>query len=160
MKVADILKTKRRAGNILSVKEGDATSVAIGIMVENDTGSVVVYRNDGMFMGMLTFREVLIVMHRDGYEAGAHLRCGDIMDREHMSCATPEDTIDNIRAMMTDNHIRYLPVVQDGKLTDVISFYDVARTIAKAANYENRLLKEYIRNWPEQAGETEDADGK
>ena len=156
MKVADILKTKRRAGNILSVKEGDEVSIAIGIMVENDTGSVVVYGDDGTFRGMLTFREVLVAMHREGYEAGARLRCGDIMDKEHMSCATPDDTIDNVRAMMTSNHIRYLPVVQDGQLTDVISFYDVARSIAKAANYENRLLKEYIRNWPEQSEEAED----
>ena len=51
---------------------------------------------------------------------------------------------------MTNRHIRYLPVVQDGKVSDVISFYDVARSrsVAKAADFENRMLKEYIRDWP------------
>ena len=154
MKVADILKNKKRAGNILSVKDGDEVHSAVKIMVENDTGSVVVYNENEDFMGMLTFREVLTAIHKDGYTKGPKLSCKDIMDKTNMSCASPDDTVENIRLMMIDNHIRYLPVVQDGKLTDVISFYDVARTIAKSANYENHLLKEYIRNWPEQTEES------
>ena len=156
MKVSDILKTKKRAGDILSVNSGDEISVAVNMMVTNDTGSVVVYDADKRFVGMLTFREVLISLHKRGYEAGSHVLCGDAVDREHMECATPEDSIDQIRSIMIGNHIRYLPVVQDGELTDIISFYDVARSIAKAASYENRLLKEYIRNWPEQSEEESD----
>ena len=153
MKVSDILKTKKRAGDILSVKSGDSISAAVDIMVSNDTGSVVVYDDDGRFVGMLTFREVLIALHKRGYETGADALCGDVVDREHMECATPDDTVDQLRSIMINNHIRYLPVAQDGEVTDIISFYDVARSIAKAANYENKLLKEYIRNWPEQAEE-------
>ena len=155
MKVSDILKTKKRAGSILSVDAADKISHAVGKMVENDTGSVVVYDSEKRFIGMLTFREVLIALHRDGYEAGSGATCGGEVDTEHPHCATPDDGIDQIRSIMTENHVRYLPVVQNGELTDVISFYDVARSIAKAANYENRLLKEYIRNWPEQSGEPE-----
>lgn len=152
MKVSDILKTKKRAGDILSVNAGDAISAAVDIMVSNDTGSVVVYDAQKRFIGMLTFREVLAALHKHGYDAGSRVLCGDAMDKAHQECATPDDTVDQIRSIMTGNHIRYLPVVQNGELTDVISFFDVARSIAKAANYENRLLKEYIRNWPEQPG--------
>ncbi|MGI9306660.1 MAG: CBS domain-containing protein [Gammaproteobacteria bacterium] len=159
MKVSDILKTKKRAGKILSVNAGDEILSAVNKMVENDTGSVVVY-DDKRFVGMLTFREVLIALHRKGYEAGSHITCGEMVDTEHPHCATPDDSIDQIRSIMTGNHIRYLPVVREGELTDVISFYDVARSIAKAASYENRLLKEYIRNWPEQAAEPEEEDEK
>lgn len=151
MKVSDILKTKKRAGNILSVNSGDEIAVAVDLMVSNDTGSVVVYDAQKRFVGMLTFREVLVALHKNGYEKGARALCGDVVDREHMECATPDDTVDQLRSIMIGNHIRYLPVAQDGEVTDIISFYDVARSIAKAANYENRLLKEYIRNWPEQA---------
>ena len=158
MKVSDILKNKKRAGDILSVNAVDTIHSAVGKMVGNDTGSVVVYDADKRFLGMLTFREVLIALHKSGYEAGSRALCGDMVDREHSCCATPDDSIDQIRNIMTGNHIRYLPVVQEGELTDVISFYDVARSIAKAASYENRLLKEYIRNWPEQPDESESAD--
>ncbi|MBE8158944.1 MAG: CBS domain-containing protein [Betaproteobacteria bacterium] len=158
MKVSDILKTKKRAGSILSVNAADEIAAAVAKMVENDTGSVVVYNAEKRFMGMLTFREVLIALHGKGYGAGSHVSCGEMVDTEHPYCATPDDTVDQIRSIMTGNHIRYLPVVQDGEPTDVISFYDVARTIVKAANYENRLLKEYIRNWPEQSGAPEESE--
>lgn len=153
MKVSDILKTKKRAGEILSVNADDEIRVAVELMVENDTGSVVVYDADKQFLGMLTFREVLIALHKSGYDAGACISCGKMMDKEHRQFATPDNTVEELRGIMTANHIRYLPVMQNGELTDVVSFFDVARTIAKAANYENRLLKEYIRNWPEQPEE-------
>ena len=153
MKVSDILKTKKRAGEVLSVSDSDLASVAVAKMVENDTGSVVVYGDKGSFVGMLTFREVLIALQKNGYEAGAGVRCGDIADIENRVWASPDDSIDQIRNLMTSRHIRYLPVMQGEKLTDIVSFYDVARSIVKAANFENKLLKEYIRNWPEQTGE-------
>jgi hypothetical protein len=35
----------------------------------------------------------------------------------------------------------------------VISFYDVAKTVVDAQDFENRMLKAYIRDWPEQQAE-------
>jgi CBS domain-containing protein len=138
----------------LSVSVEDLVTKAVDIMVTNDTGSVVVYDGD-QFVGMVTFREVLNTLHEKGYESGSCTLCGDIIDKEHSSCATPDDSVEQLRSLMIDNHIRYLPVVQDGSLTDIVSFYDVARSLAKQINYENRLLKEYIRNWPEQENDNE-----
>ena len=155
MKVKDILQNKRRRGEILQVGKDDRVSAAVAVMVENDTGSVAVF--DGAhFMGMLTFREVLIALNRDGFAAAETTACGGLLEEDKNRCATPEDGVDQIRNLMTGNHIRYLPVVQGGRLTDVISFYDVARSVAKAADFENRMLKEYIRDWPA-AADDEDA---
>jgi hypothetical protein len=36
----------------------------------------------------------------------------------------------------------------------VISFYDVAKTVVDAQDFENRMLKAYIRDWPADQGET------
>lgn len=147
MKVKDILQNKKRRGEILRVDAKDAASAAVRIMVQNDTGSVAVYDGE-RFMGMLTFREVLIALERKGFGDAANVECGGLIDEERGACTTPDDSVDQIRNLMTSKHIRYLPVVQDGRLTDVISFYDVARSVAKAADFENRMLKEYIRDWP------------
>lgn len=147
MKVKDILQSKRRRGEILRVDGNDAVQAAVKIMVDNDTGSVAVY-DGAKFAGMLTFREVLIAMHRDGFDKAAKSPCLGLIEEERGGCATPDDSVDQIRNLMTTKHIRYLPVVQGGELTDVISFYDVARSVAKAADFENRMLKEYIRDWP------------
>ena len=144
MIVKDILSSKKRRGEILQVTDADTADKALDIMVGHDTGSVAVYK-ETQFLGMLTFREILISVHKG---AGLNtVKCGDIVEQDG-ACATPDDSVDQIRNIMTSKHIRYLPVVEDGHVTDVISFYDVARSAAKAADFENRLLKQYIGNWP------------
>ncbi|MGI9337779.1 MAG: CBS domain-containing protein [Gammaproteobacteria bacterium] len=154
MKVKDILKNKRRRGEILRVDAKDAVAAAVRMMVQNDTGSVAVY-DGGRFIGMLTFREVLIALERDGFDKAANAKCGGLIDEERGAWATADDSVDQIRNLMTSRHIRYLPVVQDGQPTDVVSFYDVARSVAKAADFENRMLKEYIRDWPSGGAESD-----
>lgn len=151
MKVRDILQNKKRRGEILRVDAGDSAADAVRIMVANDTGSVAVFEGEH-FTGMLTFREILIALERDGFDKAAGVKCGGLIEAERGACATPDDSVDQIRNLMTSRHIRYLPVVQDGRLTDVVSFYDVARSVAKAADFENRMLKEYIRDWPAGGG--------
>jgi CBS domain-containing protein len=65
------------------------------------------------------------------------------------TCGKPDDTIDQMRSLMTERHVRYLPIMDEGRLVGVLSFHDVARAALKAASFENRLLKQYIKNWPE-----------
>lgn len=145
MKVRDILKAKKTHKQILRVTDREPVSRALGVMVENDTGSVAVY-NGERFAGMLTFREILQSIHKSG-AAALQGECGGIFSRDS-HCATPDDSVDQIRNIMTTHHIRYLPVAEGGELIDIVSFYDVARSVAKQADFENRMLKEYIRDWP------------
>ena len=49
---------------------------------------------------------------------------------------------------MVENHQRYLPVMDDTTLMGVVSFHDVARAVLEEQSFENRMLKNYIRNWP------------
>ncbi len=150
-RVKDILKSKKKRGEILQVVSKQPIMDAIGIMVTHDTGSCAVYDGEH-FLGMITFREVLIAIHEKGFSQVDSVRCGDMLSGENV-CAMPEDTIDQIRNIMTSNHIRYLPVVVDGHLSDIISFYDVAKSAAKAVDFENRMLKEYIGDWPSASDE-------
>jgi hypothetical protein len=50
--------------------------------------------------------------------------------------------------MMLGRHARYMPVLNGRTLMGVISFYDVAKTVVEAQDFENRMLKAYIRDWP------------
>ena len=49
-----------------------------------------------------------------------------------------------------DEGARYMPVLERRTLMGVISFYDVAKTVVDAQDFENRMLKAYIRDWPEE----------
>ena len=146
MRVKDILKNKRRANEILSVGPDVSAMEAVKIMVEHDTGSTVVLDPHGKLLGMLTFREILQSVHNDPGLL-ANTKAADLMDRDP-GVATPKDTVDQIRNLMTSRHLRYLPVMDEGRLQAVISFYDVARASAKSADFENRMLRQYINDWP------------
>ncbi|MGE8574604.1 MAG: CBS domain-containing protein, partial [Burkholderia contaminans] len=58
-----------------------------------------------------------------------------------------------VRRMMLERHARYMPVLDKKVLMGVISFYDVAKTVVEAQSFENRMLKAYIRDWPESEAE-------
>lgn len=148
MIIRDILGLK--GGTIFSISPGALVSEAVAIMVGNDIGSLVVMEA-GVMIGMLTFREVLRVLDaRGGNLDDARVR--EIMVRDPIT-GHPADPIDHLREVMTKNHVRYLPVKDGETLIGVISFHDVAKAAINQANFENRLLKRYIKNWPEDEGD-------
>jgi len=69
------------------------------------------------------------------------------MDDRPLTCA-PETEIDEVRRMMLERHARYMPVMDQRTLMGVISFYDVAKAVVESQDFENRMLKAYIRDWP------------
>ena len=145
MRVGDILKVKS-SSTIYSIAPDDKLSEAVAMMVERDVGSLVVM-SQGEMIGLITFREVLAQLHRQGGNlSGTPVE--QVMVRDP-KCGNPQDTVDQMRAVMTEHHIRYLPIKDGQRLIGVLSFHDVARAALKAASLENRALKEYIKNWPE-----------
>ena len=70
------------------------------------------------------------------------------MDNAPMTCASETD-MDEVRRMMLNHHARYMPVIEDRVLMGVISFYDVAKAVVDSQNFENKMLKAYIRDWPD-----------
>ena len=55
--------------------------------------------------------------------------------------------------MMLQRHARYLPVMEQRTLMGVISFYDAAKGVVDSQDFENRMLKAYIRDWPVEEAE-------
>jgi CBS domain-containing protein len=119
---------------------------AVGTMVENDIGSLVVM-DRGRLVGMLTFREVLAALHRF-HEDFARLKVEDVMVKEPKSVG-PEMEVDDLRRAMIESHVRYMPVMEGPTLVGVLSFHDVAKAVLEEQSFENRMLKGYIKNWPE-----------
>lgn len=143
MKVADILRVK---GNTLfTVAPDSALAEAVATMAERDIGSLVVMEF-GELVGMLTFREVIAAVVKNGGTVGTSQVRG-VMDDHPLTC-TPETEIDEVRRMMLGRHARYMPVLNGKTLMGVISFYDVAKAVVDAQDFENRMLKAYIRDWP------------
>jgi CBS domain-containing protein len=145
MKVSDILRVK---GNTLyTVTPDEPLGSAAEIMADKDIGSLVVM-DHGDLVGMLTFREVIKQAVKNGGVIGTTL-VRTAMDDAPLTC-TMETDMDEVRRMMLDRHARYMPVMDKKMLMGVISFYDVAKAVVDAQNFENKMLKAYIRDWPEE----------
>ncbi|QPF74255.1 CBS domain-containing protein [Roseateles sp. DAIF2] len=143
MKVVDILRVK--GGTLFTVTPDEQLAQAIATMAERDIGSLVVMEH-GDLVGMLTFREVISAVVANGGSVGGSL-VRKVMDDHPLTC-TPETEIDEVRRMMLGRHARYMPVLNGRTLMGVISFYDVAKAVVDSQDFENRMLKAYIRDWP------------
>ncbi len=151
MKVSDILRVK---GNTLfTVTPDEPLSTAVSAMAEKDIGSLVVMEH-GDLVGMLTFREVILAIVANGGQLGG-TQVRKAMDDAPVTC-TVETELDEIRRIMLARHARYMPVMDQRMLMGVISFYDVAKAVVDSQNFENKMLKAYIRDWPAEGEETPD----
>ncbi len=145
MKVSDILRVK---GNTLfTVTADEPLAKAVEVMADKDIGSLVVM-DHGDLVGMLTFREVIQAVVKNGGTVGTML-VRTAMDDAPLTC-TLETEMDEVRRMMLNRHARYMPVMDKKMLMGVVSFYDVAKAVVDSQNFENQMLKAYIRDWPEE----------
>lgn len=149
MKVSDILRVK--GSTLFTVQPETSLSEAAACMAEHDIGSLVVM-DHGDVVGMLTFREVIKATVRNNGLFGS-LTVRTVMDDHPLTC-TPDTELDEVRRMMLSRHARYMPVLTNRTLIGVISFYDVAKAVVDGQDFENRMLKAYIRNWPVTEEET------
>lgn len=143
MQVKEILRVK--GSRLVSIEPGGRAVDAVKTMAEQNLGSLVVM-DQGRMVGMLTFHELLGAIARRGGSLG-DVRVSEIMVANPVT-TTPDMEVNDLRRMMLETGARYLPVVQDGKLLGVISFRDVAKAVLEEQDFENKMLKGYIKNWP------------
>lgn len=143
MQVKEILRVK--GNRLLSTEPGGRASDAVRTMADQNLGSLVVLEQ-GRMVGMLTFHELLgAIAQRNG--SLGETRVSEIMVKDPV-VATPDMEVNDLRRIMLTSGARYLPVMQDGKLLGVISFRDVAKAVLEEQDFENKMLKGYIKNWP------------
>ena len=154
MKVSDILRVK--GGTLYTVQPQESLESAIETMSRLDIGSLAVIEH-GDLVGMLTFREVLRILAKRQTERRvgptppiAEILVGEAMQTDPPT-TSPDMDVDELRRLMVTTHTRYLPVMDGDTLMCVISFHDVAKAVLEERNFENKLLKAYIKDWPEEA---------
>ena len=145
MQVREILRVK--GSTLFTAMPGQPLADAIAAMAEHDVGSLVVM-GGGKMVGMLTFREVLqAVNSRKGKLDGLTVR--EVMVKDPVT-VEPAMPVDELRRLMIEKHSRYLPVMDGTVLQGVISFLDVAKAVLEEQSFENKMLKNYIKNWPDE----------
>lgn len=140
MKVSEILR--ERGTQVVTINADETLLEAIRILVDRNIGSLLVTDADGQVAGLVTERDILRECNRRGGALG-EARVADVMSRNPLT-ATPDDDLVLLRATMTENRVRHLPIVQGSKVVGLVSLGDLVKVLHQAAEVENRHLKDYI----------------
>ncbi len=139
--VADILRTKH--SQAIHTISPDATVLeAITLMAEKGIGALVVTQADQV-VGIVSERDYarkIILMERSSYDTPV----SDIMTAEVMY-VDPRKTNQDCMALMTENRMRHLPVLENGRLLGLISIGDLVKDIISEQQYIIDQLEQYIR---------------
>lgn len=138
--VADVLGAKAR-GDVLSIDCEATVYDAVERMVEANVGALLVTVG-GRIEGIVTERDYLRRVTIEGRtDHETHVR--EIMTAP-LIVVSPETSIDECMALMTERRIRHLPVAENGEVVGVISIGDVVKFQSREQSVQLQYLNEYI----------------
>jgi len=123
MRVRDILNSKPPP---VTVRANNDMAVGMRLLIDNHIGSLIVVDDEDQPVGIITERDIFHLAFR--YR-------GDMMDMkvgENMSSdltvGSPEDDLDHVARIMTEKHIRHIPIMDDDdRLCGIVSIGDIVK---------------------------------
>jgi CBS domain-containing protein len=140
MFVSDILAHK--GDRVISVAPDDGLTSAIATLSARRIGAVLVLDRAGAIVGILSERDVLHAMAREG-AAALDRKVSDVMTGAVVTCDR-DASIEHVMETMTERRFRHLPVVDHGRLCGMISIGDVVRLRLEEQRREAEALRQYI----------------
>jgi CBS domain-containing protein len=136
---------------ILSVKGTDVFTIeptanlagAARLLAERKVGALVVTGPDRRVIGIVSERDIVQELAAHG-AASFDLPLTEVMTRNVMTCGVG-DTISSVMERMTNGKFRHLPVVEQGRLTGLVSIGDVVKHRLKEMEREQSALRDYIQ---------------
>ena len=140
-RVSDILR--RKGNRVTSVPPETTVIEALQIMSDQNIGSVVVMDKNS-FMGIMTERDYSRkVILKDRHSSNTPV--GEIMTKDFPP-VKQSDSIEACMQLMSENHIRYLPVIENGSLAGIISINDVVTETILNQEETISQLQSYIQS--------------
>lgn len=141
MHVKAILSVK---GSDVAVIEPTATlSDAAALLATRRIGALVVTGTEGRVVGILSERDIVRALAAQG-TAALKKPLADAMTRKVFTCRL-NDTITSIMEQMTAGKFRHVPVVEDGRLSGIVSIGDIVKYRLQEMEQEQDALRDYIR---------------
>ena len=111
-------------------------------LAKHKIGAVVVCSGDKSIEGIVSERDIVRVIGTQG-PSSLNLPVSSVMTKEVVTC-TEDNSVNEVMARMTQGRFRHMPVVNDGKLTGVISIGDVVKHKIAQVELEAEQMRNYI----------------
>jgi CBS domain-containing protein len=122
MTIASLLAKK--GSNVVTVQPEQTIRQALALLAEHNIGALVTVDNAHRPIGILSERDVVRAAVRD---ESVFTRTVSALMTRNVIVAVPQDDLESVSRTMTDNRIRHLPVVDQGRLIGIISIGDVVK---------------------------------
>ena len=140
MTIDQILNDKGR--EIISIKADSSLSDAARMLDEKRIGAVVALSDDGDIVGVLSERDIVRHVARNG-EAALEIEVGDAMTRDVITIESTTK-VEEAMQLMTDRRIRHLPVLRNDRLIGVVSIGDLVKWKIAETEAEAEAMKSYL----------------
>jgi len=130
-----------KGSEVFSVSPQDSVLHAIEIMATRRVGALLVMYDSGL-RGIISERDYarkVILKNRSSHDTPV----GDIMSSPAIT-VSPEDTVHRCMEIMTDKHIRHLPVVKSGRIMGMLSIGDLVKAVIQEQSRHIEQLERYI----------------
>ena len=140
MKLAELIRGKGH--EIVKIRSDRNIADAAIALAENKIGALLVEEQDGKIVGILSERDIVGGMAPHG--ADLHdVKVSELMTPDLIHCS-PQDTVNQAMAMMTDRRIRHLPVFDGDELVGFISIGDLVKCRIMEVQSEAEAMRAYI----------------
>jgi len=135
---------RRKGGNVITVRTDASVTELLELLSEHRIGAVVVSDDGESIHGIVSERDIVRHLRTDG-AALLDAPVSQIMTSDVHTCS-PEDSLDDLSAAMTERRFRHVPVVVDGKLYAIVSIGDVVKNRIDDLQAERDQLRTYIQS--------------
>lgn len=149
MDIKSLLNQKN--ARLITVTPETSITDAVALMMQHRIGSLPVIE-DGQLISIITERDVMFAVNNHA-DRISQMPVRDIMASDIVTC-TADCPLSDAMSLMFENkinrRIRHLPIMEDGKLVGIVSNGDLLDAMLDEAEFDNRIMKNYIKNWPEE----------
>jgi CBS domain-containing protein len=140
MKLAELIKGRHK--DIIKIGANGTIAEAANTIASNRIGALLVEGPGGEIAGILSERDIVRGMSQHG--ADLHdVKVSELMTADLIRCS-PDDSVNEAMAMMTDRRIRHLPVFEGEELVGLISIGDLVKCRMMEVQSEAEALRQYI----------------
>ena len=140
MNVEQLLSGKGR--EVISVQPHRTLAEAVRVLSERRIGAVVVMGADGALVGILSERDIIRALGELGPSA-LESAVSRSMTSKVVTCR-PQTSVDELMEIMTTGRFRHVPVVENGRVTGLVSIGDVVKHRVAAIEAESQAMRNYI----------------
>lgn len=140
MKAREILAEK--GTRVVTIHKKNLLVDVMSYFLVNRIGSLVVVDKYDKILGIVAPVDVLKALHKDPHNL-SNMTVQEVMSGE-VIVAGPDEDVERLMAIMTENRIRHVPIIDNGKMAGLVSIGDLVKAQSSVHKVEINYLKDYI----------------